>query len=72
MTKETRLDGGRPVLPDEMMPPGVAPPRDRTPHVAKTDGTDFRPVGRVAAEVALRIAWRRRKNDASRPDDTQD
>jgi len=72
MTKETRLDGGRPVLPDEMMPPGVAPPRDRSPHVAQNDGTDFRPVGRVAAEIALSIDWRRRKTGVPKPDDTQD
>jgi len=72
MTKETRLDGGRPVLPDEMMPPGVAPPRDRSPQVAQNDGTDFRPLGRVAAEVALRIGWRRRRVPVPAPDDTQD
>lgn len=60
MTKETRLDGGRPVLPDEMMPPGVAPPRDRSPEQAQSDEVDFRPISRIAAEMALRLAHRRR------------
>jgi len=72
MTKETRLDGGRPVLSDEMMPPGVAPPRDRTPAVAKIDEADFRPISRIAAEMALRIGWRRRHAVDLDRNETQD